>query len=304
MSTDVAIYDRTAWLGWHDEGIGGSDAAAAVGLSEYKSSFDLFLEKTRQVPRQELTAWPVRWGHRLESAIAEAMQERIGCQYLGGQVCYQNDELPWQRATLDRLMVLDGSKAIGEFKSVTPAKAKTIGEDGDVDSLPTEWLIQANHQMSASKLDLVVFGVFVGTFEDIRIFFVERNQELIDSLTEAEAEFWDCVLSRTPPPARDARDAEALIKHLGVIHEQIELGGDVESLIEEYESTKAAIKTLEDQKEFVKGRIIQALDGHELGVLPSGKVVKCSVTDVPGGTYERKPHRRLNLTFRNPKVTR
>lgn len=304
MSTDVAMHKQSGWHEWRDNGLGGSDAAAAVGLSEYKSSFDLFMEKTKQVARQELTAWPVRWGHRLEDAIAEAMQERLGCQYLGGQVCFQNDDLPWQRATLDRLMILDGKQAIGEFKSVTPAKAKTIGEDGDVDSLPTDWLIQANHQMSASKLDLVVFGVFVGTFEDIRIFFVERNQGLIDTLTEAEAEFWECVQTRTPPPARDHRDAEALIKHLGVIHEQIDLGGDVESLVDEYESIKASIATLENEKDHAKARIIEALGGCELGLLPSGKVVKCSVTDVPGGTYTRNPHRRLNLTFRSPKVKR
>lgn len=304
MSTDVVINKQASWHDWRNEGLGGSDAAAAVGLSEYKSSFDLYLEKTRQAPRQELTAWHVKWGNRLEPAIAEAMQERLGCQYLGSQVCYQNDDLPWQRATLDRLMVLEGAKAIGEFKSVTPAKAKTIGEDGDVDSLPTDWLIQANHQMSASKLDLVVFGVFVGTFEDIRIFFVERNQGLIDTLTEAEAEFWECVQTRTPPPARDHRDAEALIKHLGVIHEQIDLGGDVESLVDEYESIKASIATLENEKDHAKARIIEALGGCELGLLPSGKVVKCSVTDVPGGTYTRNPHRRLNLTFRSPKVKR
>lgn len=201
-------------------------------------------------------------------------------------------------------MLLEGEQAIGEFKSTTQSKSKELGEDGDIESLPVDWLVQANHQMAVTGLNLVVFGVFVGTFEDIRLFRVERNQGLIDTLTEAEAEFWECVQTRTPPPARDHRDAEALIKHLGVIHEQIELGGDVESLVDEYESIKASIATLENEKDHAKARIIEALGGCELGLLPSGKVVKCSVTDVPGGTYTRNPHRRLNLTFRSPKAKR
>lgn len=300
MSTELAGRQQQ-WHGWRDEGIGGSDAAAAVGLSEHKSSIELYLEKTKQAPRVELTAWPVRWGHRLESVIADAMRERIGCEYLGDQVCFQNDDLPWQRATLDRLMMLDGRKAIGEFKAINPIKAKTIGEDGDVDSLPTDWLIQANHQMSASKLDLVVFGVFVGTFEDIRIFFVERNQGLIDTLTDAEAEFWDCVLNRTPPPVRDHRDTEALIKHLGVHEDQVELGDDAEDAVLEYEEIRSMIAAAEAQKDQARAKILDALGGASSGVLPSGRIVKCSVADVPGGTYTRNPYRRLNLTFRSPK---
>jgi putative phage-type endonuclease len=298
VTTSLAESSQKTWLDWRRTGIGASDAPVVAGLSPYKSRAELWLEKTRQVEPDTNMSHAMRWGHRLEPAIALALQERIGCTYSGEQVCLQSDERPWQLATLDR--VID-DETIAEFKSVNPAKAATLGEDGDADSLPQEWLLQGQHQLAVSRRNVVIFAVFVGTLEDIRIYPVERNDQLIDSLNEVEAEFWESVQSKTPPPALDVRDSEALVKHLGVQEGRIELPAEIDAVVDEYDEIRRQIGLLEEMKGQSKAKIIDALGGVSSGLLPSGRIVKCSVSEVPGRTQVIKPHTRINLSFRNPK---
>ena len=297
MTTDLKALPRDSWLDWRKTGIGGSDAPVIAGRSPYKSRVELWTEKAGLVKPSDFMSPAMKWGLLLEQPIATALQERIGCNYTGEQVCMASEERPWQLATLDRLT--DDGRVV-ELKSVNSTKARTLGEDGDVDSLPEEWILQASHQLAVTKLDVVVFAVFVGTLEDIRVYEVERNQPLIDALNELEEEFWDSVQTKTPPLALDVRDSEAIVKHLGVQEGQIALPPDVEAVVDEYQAIKAQIALLEDMKDGAKAKIIDALGGVSSGLLPGGRIVKCSVTDIAEGVSVRKAHRRINLSFRNP----
>lgn len=297
MAAAIQSTSRDSWLDWRKTGVGGSDAAVVAGRSPYKSRFDLWTEKVGLVKPSDFMTPAMKWGLLLEQPIATALQERIGCTYVGEQVCVQSEERPWQLATLDRLT--DDDRVV-ELKSVNSNKARTLGEDGDVDSLPEEWILQASHQLAVTKLDVVVFAVFVGTLEDIRIYEVERNQPLIDALNEVEEEFWGAVQTKTPPLALDVRDSEAIVKHIGVREGEVVLPADVETAVDEYQSIKAQIALLEDMKDGAKAKIIDALGGMSSGVLPGGRIVKCSVSDVTEGVSIRKAHKRINLSFRNP----
>ncbi len=66
---------REAWLAVRKDGIGSSDAAAAVGLNPYKSQLELWLEKTgrdaglpKSDPHDEESA--TYWGNILEPIVA------------------------------------------------------------------------------------------------------------------------------------------------------------------------------------------------------------------------------------------
>lgn len=58
---DTKKLDRGQWLEVRQGGIGSSDAAAAVGLSPYKSQLELWLEKTGWAAESEVG---VKWIRR------------------------------------------------------------------------------------------------------------------------------------------------------------------------------------------------------------------------------------------------
>lgn len=75
--------NRDDWLAVRRTGIGGSDAAAAVGLNPYKSQLELWLEKTgrdAELPKPDPndTQEPVYWGTLLEPIVAAAYTQQTG----------------------------------------------------------------------------------------------------------------------------------------------------------------------------------------------------------------------------------
>ena len=74
---------RDEWLDVRKQGIGSSDAAAAVGLNPYKSQLELWMEKTGRdaelpKPDPEDTTHPVYWGTLLEPIVAAAYTKQTG----------------------------------------------------------------------------------------------------------------------------------------------------------------------------------------------------------------------------------
>ncbi|SOE81023.1 putative phage-type endonuclease [Caballeronia arationis] len=73
--------DRDEWLAVRRTGIGGSDAAAAVGLNPYKSQLELWMEKTGrddelEKPDPNDTTHPIFWGTLLEPIVAAAYTQQ------------------------------------------------------------------------------------------------------------------------------------------------------------------------------------------------------------------------------------
>ena len=48
-----ALENKDQWLKWRKEGIGGSDSAAARGKGKFKSTLELFWEKTSSFQREQ-----------------------------------------------------------------------------------------------------------------------------------------------------------------------------------------------------------------------------------------------------------
>lgn len=74
---------RDEWLDVRKRGIGGSDAAAAVGISPWKSPLELWMEKTGRdgdIPKPDPNDEdsPLFWGSLLEPLVAELYSRRTG----------------------------------------------------------------------------------------------------------------------------------------------------------------------------------------------------------------------------------
>ena len=128
---------REDWLAVRKQGIGSSDAAAAVGLNPYKSQLELWLEKTGRdgnLPRTDLQdeESPAYWGNLLEPIVAAHYTKRTGhrVRRINSVLQHPDPDKAWMLANIDREVIGASEVQILECKtagingSVTWKKAK------------------------------------------------------------------------------------------------------------------------------------------------------------------------------------
>ncbi|SAL19796.1 endonuclease [Caballeronia telluris] len=101
---------RDEWLSVRKNGIGGSDAAAAVGLSPYMSPLELWLIKTGRDanlrrPNPDDTTEPVYWGTLLEPIVAASYTKQTGNKVRRVNAVLQHPTIAFMLANVDREIV-------------------------------------------------------------------------------------------------------------------------------------------------------------------------------------------------------
>ncbi|MCF5021627.1 alkaline phosphatase, partial [Pseudomonas lactis] len=120
---------REDWLAIRKQGIGSSDAGAAVGLNPYKSQLELWLEKTgrdtelpKTDPDDEDSA--MYWGNVLEPIVVWHYSKRTKnkVRRINAVLQHPDPELPWMLANIDREVI--------EADDVQILECKTAGING------------------------------------------------------------------------------------------------------------------------------------------------------------------------------
>lgn len=183
MSVEQMEKDRDAWLKLRNTGIGGSDAAIIVGLSHWRSPFQLWALKTGQVVEDEIDNDFLHFGRVLEQVVADEFELRTGkkvrrCGML------QNNTYPWLLASVDRLVV--GEDTGLECKTAASWKA----DEWDEDSLPDSYYIQCCHYCLVTGFKEWWIAVLIGGNKFIYKK-VTPSEEDLKMLFEAEKKFWE-----------------------------------------------------------------------------------------------------------------
>ena len=206
---------REDWLAVRKQGIGSSDAAAAVGLNPYKSQLELWLEKTgrdtslpKLDPNDEES--PAYWGNILEPIVAAHYSQRTGnrVRRVNAVLQHPDPKLPWMLANIDR-------EVIG-VNDVQILECKTAGINGAClwkEGVPEYVQLQVMHQLAVTGKQAADVAVLLGG-QHLEIHRIERDESMIARLIDLERLFWDFVVSDTPPPADGTASAEAALRCL------------------------------------------------------------------------------------------
>lgn len=183
--------------------IGGSDAAAVLGLSRWQSPLQVWAEKTGNLQQKDISdKICVKFGNKLENAVAEFFTEETGKKVHRVNETLIHPEHDFITANLDRRIV--GEKAILECKTCSPFKAKEWGDD-----IPSEYLIQCYHYLAVTGYDRAYIAVLIGN-QDFKYKVVERDEQIINDIISKEVAFWnDFVLTGNMPMA-SANDNDTL----------------------------------------------------------------------------------------------
>ena len=204
---------RDEWLTVRRQGIGSSDAAAAVGLNPYKSQLQLWMEKTGRDgalpvvdPNDDQS--PMYWGTLLEPNEAAHYTRRSGHRVRRVNAVLQHPEHSWMLANIDREVVGASDVQILECKTAGIHGAR-LWRDG----VPEYVQLQVMHQLAVTGKQAADVAVLLGG-QELQVFRIERDDTLIAQLVALEQQFWGYVERDQQPPADGSASAELALRCL------------------------------------------------------------------------------------------
>ena len=196
MITKQSTSSHEEWLALRHKYIGGSDAAAVVGLNSYMSAYSLWAEKTGRLPGFEGNL-ATEVGTYLEDFVAQKFAEVTGKKVRKSNQSWFNDKYPWAIANIDREIV--GEDALLEIKTTSELNMKKF-KGGEY---PSNYYVQVMHYLGVTGKERGYLAVLIGNRE-FKWFTIERDEDEINALMDAERTFKMFVDSDTPPIADGA----------------------------------------------------------------------------------------------------
>lgn len=252
---------REEWVKLRSATIGGSDASAILGLNPYKSPYALFLEKTGKIVPEDISGKEaVRLGTDLEEYVAKRFCEATGKKVRRENYTIFRDDMPFAHANYDRLIV--GERAGLECKTTNALQLSKF-KNGE---FPANYYCQCVHYLMVSGLDRWYLAVLALGI-DFKVFCVERDNEEIEALMAAEADFWERMQTDTPPEldgavsTLDALEAQYPQEANGINVDLTGCAGDLLLL----DSCREQIRVLEAKENAALARIMAAMGNAERG---------------------------------------
>ena len=200
---DTAQLARPEWLEYRRKGLGGSDAAAVLGISPFRTARDLYYDKLGIVTADDQENWvALEVGNLLEDLVARIFAKKTGLKIYQRKCMFQHPQHPWMLADLDYLVELpDGKTAILEIKT-TNYNAKDKWWYNGEEIVPVYYESQGRHYMAVMNLDRVYYCCLYGNNEDEAIIRrIDRDMAYELELIALEQDFWENnVLAKLPPP--------------------------------------------------------------------------------------------------------
>jgi putative phage-type endonuclease len=255
MTVVLPVRQRTPeWLAARENGIGASQAAAAIGVSEWQSPIGLWAEKLGLVPPVEQNS-SMRIGTALEPLIAEMYTEATGVKIRRANNLRQHPVHGFMLASIDRRA---GRKPI-ELKF--SARATGYGDPG-TDEVPDDVLVQVLHQLAVlDELEGDVALLKPGA-PSVLIYRIARTSDAETAIVEREAIFWDHVQSRTQPPVDGSEATQRALAAMyprGTELASLEADEDLAGWMGELRNIRRGESAIAKQRDELEARIKAAM---------------------------------------------
>ena len=208
--TRLELGSREAWLQARAKRIGGSDAAAIVGLNPYMTNVDLWEQKTGRAVQEEGPGSKfARYGTEAEKYLRQLFildypQFEVG--YSENNM-FLNDDYPFAHASLDGWLTDgEGRKGILEIKTTTiqSPTQKTKWEN----RIPDNYYCQVYWYMAVCEAEFAILKAQLKWDNGSDIFLVTRHYQMerkdmqsdIDFLMKSGAEFYEYIKKDIRPP--------------------------------------------------------------------------------------------------------
>lgn len=217
--------------------IGGSDAAAILGLAPYEDSTPLtaYLKKTGLLQPSgaepnEAREKAMRRGKRMEPLVVQMLREDEGvkvtkqstqeapnryvdplAEFMAAEVDFEWEVTPEAAERFRLPNELIGTVQNGEVKTIHPWGGAQFGE-AESDEVPVQFAAQAMHGLMVTGRQLCMFAVLVGS-DNLSFYFVRRDEETIENMRGRFMLFWmEHVIPKVPPKPANLPDIFQLFR--------------------------------------------------------------------------------------------
>lgn len=290
----IICANRPEWLRARRAlGVGGSEAAAILGLSRFRSPAEVYFEKTTGLTRESDEDAPghLWWGLRMEPLIAERFTIETGypVEDTGDYTIFRDTEKPWRYVTLDRWAQTPEGGAPLELKN-TRAMMRKYWSDG----VPLEVQIQIQQQIAVMGAERGFVAV-VHEGSDFAYYEVPRHEGFIALLDARTREFWENTKRGIVPIDGDRRTRDLINEaYEARVGSAVTLPAELAEWDQRRVDAMQTIKAAEALKNEAESRILLALGEAAQGTI-EGTRVTWKRTPVKGSTYtvNRKDSYRL-----------
>ena len=278
MITKQATANHEEWKALRHKFIGGSDAAAVVGMNNWVSPYSLWAEKTGRLPGFDGNL-ATEVGTYLEEFVAQKFAQETGKKVRKSNLSWFNDQYPWAIANIDREIVgEDAGLEIKTTDSLNMSKFKG-GE------YPANYYCQCMHYLAVTGKQKWYLAVLIGNRE-FKWFTIERDEDEINALMDAERTFKMYVDNDTPPTADGASSTADTLFALYPNSRDMAIGiGAFERDLENYFRLKEQQKSLTQTIDGIENRIKAHLGECERG---EGEKYKVSWKTQTRSTFDHK----------------
>ena len=140
------------------DSIGGSDIAVLLGLSKYKTPYELYLEKRGLLETTSDETPAQYWGSTLEAVIRSEFVKRHGLEVTQPEQ-FIHPEYPFLRGSVDGF--IPSENAVLEIKTSSAWRTDEWGESG-TDKIPFEYICQVAFYCILSNASYATVAVLIG----------------------------------------------------------------------------------------------------------------------------------------------
>lgn len=296
----IQTSSRAEWLSARAKDLTSTEIGALFGVSPYLTAFELWHRKKAASVVEIDQTERMKWGSRLETAIAEGIAEDHGFKIRPMKEYIRIPELRIG-SSFDFAV---GDEGILEIKNVDKFQFEESWEEKTSDyEMPLHIEIQVQHQLAVSGRKFAYVGALVG---GNRVALVRRNPNptVINGIKKKAALFWQSVDSGSAPSPDFKRDSEFIASLYGHAEPgkilDASANKELAELCSNYRSMSDHIKHLDQKKDELKARILMLIGDAEK-TLGDGFSISAGIIGPAQISYERKPYRAFKLNWKGRK---
>lgn len=261
METVTQHEDKSeSWLEWRKKGLGSSDAPIIMGVSPYKTPYQLWEEKTGKVTKDQKSNFIQQKGNRLEP-VARAKYEIMTGNKMEVSL-HEHKEFPFLRASMD------GFNADLNFGIEIKFQGKEDHMKAHEEQyVPEKYMPQVQHQMlvtGASHMEFISYNP--ECTPNMAIVIVKPDEKwMLDYLVKA-LEFWNVNVLKDKAPELTDKDKRIITDATAV------------DLSKKYLAQSLIVSQAQDALDEIKVKLLEVVGSEipraQIGEISFSKVFK------------------------------